>query len=116
MNIYYYFSGREDVTGGVVRTVLEAHYANPIRLGKSWGTELGAPPEYPIVKNFMMSETRIRKDGSRGSRVACQGSQDSTRSATGIREKSAETKEGIPMMVSGGSRPEENRIVSPGLV
>ncbi|KAK1779024.1 hypothetical protein QBC45DRAFT_326972, partial [Copromyces sp. CBS 386.78] len=28
------------------------------------GTELEAPPEFPMVKNFMRSETRIRNDGS----------------------------------------------------
>ncbi|EGO60817.1 hypothetical protein NEUTE1DRAFT_34239, partial [Neurospora tetrasperma FGSC 2508] len=74
-----------------------------------------APPDNPIV-NFMMSETRIRKDGSQGFRVACQGSQDSTRSATGIRGKSTETKEGIPMIISGGSRPDDKCIITPGAV
>ncbi|KAL0465734.1 hypothetical protein QR685DRAFT_548244 [Neurospora intermedia] len=74
-----------------------------------------APPDNPVV-NFMMSETRIRKDGSQGFRIACQGSQDSTRLATGIRGKSTETKEGIPMIISGGSRPDDKRIISPGAV
>ena len=104
---------QERGAGGLERE--GAKWSSPNSSREKLGIGPEAPPDNPVV-NFMMSETRIRKDGSQGFRVACQGSQDSTRSATGIRGKSTETKEGIPMIISGGSRPDDKRIISPGAV
>ncbi|KAK3952767.1 hypothetical protein QBC32DRAFT_196588, partial [Pseudoneurospora amorphoporcata] len=57
------------------------------------GTELEAPPEFPMVKNFMRSETRHKE----------RWVSDQPRASEKI---ALRPKEGIPMMVSGGSGPE----------
>ncbi|KAK3499619.1 uncharacterized protein B0T23DRAFT_21758 [Neurospora hispaniola] len=101
MAVWLLMTGGRGGAGGPERE--GADWSSPTSSREKLGIGPEAPPDNPVM-NFMMSETRIRKDGSQGFRVTCQGSQDSTRSATGIRGKSTETKEGIPMIISGGSR------------